>query len=90
MDDSSETDEDDVLVEILSASGFHIVPLKTIIDALSTMEEYIREQTGVSQEVLESYLKKIEELVGKEEALKLELDEIVSWVKAFQSVCDSP
>lgn len=77
--------EEDVLIEILTASGFHIVPLKTVIDALAEMESYIKEQVGISQEELEEYLKRIEELVGKEEALKLELDEIISWIRAFQS-----
>ena len=76
--------EEDVLIEILTASGFHIVPLKTVIDALAEMESYIKEQVGISQEELEEYLKRIEELVGKEEALKLELDEIISWIRAFQ------
>jgi hypothetical protein len=78
-------DEEDVLVEILSASGFHIVPLKTIIDALSEMEEYLKDEAGISQEELEEYLKRIEELVGKEESLKLELGDILSWIRAFQS-----
>lgn len=85
MEQEPYEDEEDVLVEILSASGFHIVPLKTIIDALSEMEEYLKDEAGISQEELEEYLKRIEELVGKEESLKLELGDILSWIRAFQS-----
>jgi len=90
MDDLSTGGTDDALVEILSASGFQIVPLQTIVDALASMEEYLREQTGITQDELEEYLRRIEELIGKQEAFKLELDEIVSWIRAFQSVSDSP
>jgi len=90
MDDLSTGGTDDALVEILSASGFQIVPLQTIVDALASMEEYLREQTGITQDELEEYLRRIEELIGKQEAFKLELDEIVSWIRAFQSVSGSP
>ena len=84
-DDSTDQEKEDVLIEILTASGFHIVPLKTIVDALAEMESYLKDQAGISQEELEAYLEKIEHLVGKEEALKLELDEILSWIRAFQT-----
>lgn len=84
-EETPEIEENDVLVEILSASGFHIVPLKTVIDALSEMEEHLKAEAGIDQEELEEYLKKIEELVGKEEALKLDLEDILSWIRAFQS-----
>ena len=90
MDDLSTSGTDDALVEILSASGFQIVPLQTIVDALASMEEYLREQTGITQDELEDYLRRLEELIGKQEAFKLELDEIVSWIRAFQSAFGSP
>lgn len=90
MDDLSTGGTDDALVEILSAAGFQIVPLQTVVDALASMEEYLRTQTGVTQDELEEYLRRIEELIGKQEAFKLELDEIVSWIRAFQSVSGSP
>ena len=76
---------DDELVHIITESGFTIVPIQTIIDALAQMEQYLREQAGITQEELEGYLEKIEQLVGREEAYKLELDEILSWIKAFQN-----
>ena len=79
-----EKSPDDELVHIITESGFTIVPIQTIIDALAQMEQYLKDEAGITQEELESYLEKIEELVGKEEAYKLELDEILSWIKAFQ------
>lgn len=85
MSEESKNEKEDILVEILTASGFHIIPLQTIIDALAEMEKYLKEQAGISQEELEAYLQRIEELVGKEESLKLELEEILSWIRAFQN-----
>ena len=90
MDDPELRNQDNVLAEILEASGFQIVPLQTVVDALAAMEEYLRTQTGVTQGELEEYLKRLEELIGKQEAFKLELDEIVSWIRAFQSAFGSP
>lgn len=75
-----------MLVTILTKSGFRIVPIQTVVDALSQMEEYIRDQTGLSQEELESYLEKIENLVGREEAFKMELDDIVAWIEAMRDI----
>jgi phage-related minor tail protein len=86
MDDATVNASDDVLVGMLTASGFRITPIQTIIDALASMEEYLRDQTGLDQQHLEQCLDKIESLVGREEALTLELDEIVSWIRAFQLV----
>lgn len=74
----------DPLIDILVDSGFRIVPIQTVIDALASMEAYIMEMAGVSQEELDTYLQKIEDLVGREEAFRLELDEIVSWIQAFR------
>jgi hypothetical protein len=78
-------EEEDVLIQILSDSGFRIVPLQTIIDALSEMETYLREQAGVSQEELEVLLQQVEDLVGKDEATKMDLDEILGWIRAVKS-----
>lgn len=83
MDD--ELDQPEELVHMLTKAGFVIVPLQTIIDALAEMEEYLRDKAGIDQEQLDKYLEKIEALVGREEAFNLELDEILSWIKAFQS-----
>ena len=73
------------LVEILQESGFTVVPMQTIIDALAEMENYLKEQAGISQEELEVFLQKIENLIGREESFKLDLDEILAWIRAFQA-----
>jgi DNA repair ATPase RecN len=58
--------------------------MQTIIDALAQMEQYLMDQAGISQEELENYLERLQNLIGLEESYKLELDEILSWIKAFQ------
>lgn len=82
---SPEDPDDNDLAEILSASGFKIVPIQAVIDALAEMERYLREQAGISQEELESLLAQIENLVGREEAMRLELDEILGWIRAIKN-----
>lgn len=84
MNDEEERPDEEELTRLLSSSGFTIVPIQTIIDALAQMEQYLKDEAGITQEELESYLEKIQELVGEEEAMQLELDEILSWIKAFQ------
>jgi hypothetical protein len=74
---------DETLEELLEASGFVIVPVQAIIDALAEMEAYFRDQTGLSQEELDSCLHQIEELLGHEEACSLEPEEIIAWIKAL-------
>lgn len=84
MDDEKESLDRDELVHIITESGFTIVPFQTIIDALAQMEQYLKDQADISQEELDEYLQGIENLVGKEETYKLELNEILSWIRAFQ------
>lgn len=84
MDDDKKDFDSDELVHIITESGFTIVPVQTIIDALAKMEQYLMEQAEVSREELEDYLQRIEDLIGREETYKLELDEILSWIKAFK------
>ena len=79
-----EPEDNEELVHLITKSGFTIVPLQTIIDALAEMEKYIQRETGLSEEKLEEYLKKVENIVGREEAMTLELDEIVSWIRAIR------
>jgi len=79
-----EPEDNEELVHLITQSGFTIVPLQTIIDALAEMEKYIQKETGLSEEELEEYLKKVENVVGREEAMTLELDEIVSWIRAIR------
>lgn len=74
----------DELVHIITESGFTIVPIQTIIDALAEMEQYLKDEAEIDQEQLDTYLQKIEDLIGKEESYKLSLEEILSWIKAFK------
>lgn len=82
--ENNEPEEDDALLEILSASGFSIVPLQAIVDAMAQMEEYLKEESGLDQDELEEVLHQIENLIGKEEALKLDLEEILGWIRALK------
>lgn len=75
---------EDTLVTILTKSGFRIVPLQAVVDALARMEEHLREQTGLSQEELDNYFEQIQDLVGREETFRMELDEIVGWIRALR------
>ena len=75
---------EDPLLLFITQSGFNVVSVQAVIDALAEMEEYIMEQTGLNHEELEIYMKRIEELLGKEEAMHLQLDEIVGWVRAMK------
>lgn len=79
-----ENQEDDFLSELIDAAGFKIVPIQAIIDALAEMENYVKDQTGLTQEELDQMLDKVKEVVGEEEAMTLGLDEIVSWVRAIR------
>ena len=76
---------EDKLIELITESGFTVVPIQTVIDALAEMENYLKEQAGITQDELDQYLRKIENLVGREEAFKLDLDDILGWIRAFQS-----
>lgn len=78
-------DPDETLTEILEASGFVLVPVQAVIDALAAMESYLREQTGLDQAELDACLFQIEELLGHQEACSLELDEIIAWIRALQT-----
>jgi hypothetical protein len=49
------------------------------------MESYMIGKTGLNRSELSFYLDKLKTLLGEEEAMKLHLDEIVSWIKAFRS-----
>lgn len=75
---------EDMLVSIITKSGFKIVPIQAVVDALAQMEEYICDQIGLAQEELDPYLEKIESLIGKDETYRLELDEIVGWIRAIR------
>lgn len=84
MDDQENPLDNNELVHLITESGFTIVPMQTIIDALAQMEQYLKDEAGISQEELDNYLQRLQDLIGVEESYKLELDEILSWIKAFQ------
>lgn len=84
MTEPEDLDDTD-LAEFLSAAGFKIVPIQAVIDALADMEQYLKDQAGISQEELEGLLTQIETLVGREEAMRLELDEILGWIRAIKN-----
>lgn len=77
---------DDQILMFITESGFKVVPFQAIIDALAQMEDYIKLETGLDQKELDFYLDKLENLVGKEEAMSMEVDDIIKWIKAFRSI----
>ena len=81
---TEDLEPEDYLLMFITESGFKVLPAQAIIDALSEMEQSLKDQLNVSQKELDQYLDKLENLVGKEEALHLSLDEIVSWIKALR------
>lgn len=83
MDDPS-TEPEDQLIMFITESGFKLISMQTIIDALAAMEEYIMDEAGVEHEELEQYLDRIENLVGREEAMTMDVDDVVSWIKAVR------
>lgn len=86
MDEAENQSQPETLDQILESSGFTIVPLQPLIDALAKMEEYIMQQTGLSQEELDEYLQRIEDIVGPEGAQDLELDDIINWIETLRSL----
>jgi hypothetical protein len=74
------------LVAFLSESGFKLVSIKTIVDALAEMETYMMKKLGINEIELEYYIKKVEELVGEQEAVELEIDEIINWIETLRSL----
>jgi len=83
--ESDSKEEDSVLKDAMRNSGFETVPIKELYNTLDKMEHYMMAKTGLNRSELSFYLDKLKTLVGEEEALALNLDDIVSWVKAFRS-----
>lgn len=81
---SEELNPDETILMFLTKSGFTVVPIQAIVDALAEMENQIMQEANLSREELDKYLKKVEELVGKEEAFHLQVDEIVRWIQAIR------
>lgn len=74
----------DHIADMIEQSGFTILPADAIMDLLARMEIYVAEQAGVPTEDVDGYMDKIEELVGPEEAMYMDLDEIVAWVRVLK------
>jgi uncharacterized protein (UPF0335 family) len=85
MMEESKEDKNE-LIAFLSESGFKLVSIKTIVDALAEMETYMMKKLGISEIELEYYIKKVEELVGEQEAVELEIDEIINWIETLRSL----
>ena len=85
MDIDKSSKEDSVLKDAMQNSGFEGVPIKELYNILDKMESYMIGKTGLNRSELSFYLDKLKTLLGEEEAMKLHLDEIVSWIKAFRS-----
>ena len=71
------------LARILEDSGFTVVPVQALIDALAQMEEYVKERTGVDQEELDRCMQRIDDLLGPD-TMNMELDEVVRWVNVLK------
>ena len=84
--DSEDFKAEEEILMFITESGFKVVPFQAIIDALAQMEDYIKIQTGIDQEELDFLLGKIENLVGKQEAMSMEVEDIIRWINVFKSV----
>ncbi len=80
----TEDDSTAQLLRVIEQSGFKIISMQAVIDALAVMEDYLKKSTGVDQDELNAILDRLEALVGKDEAMRMDLDEIVNWIKTFQ------
>ena len=80
----SKDDSTEQLLTVIEQSGFRIVSMQAVIDALAVMEDHLMRVTGVEQAELAMILDRLELLVGKDEAMKMDLDEIADWIRAFK------
>lgn len=62
---------------------FENVPQEILLQAYWAMTQYLCENTGLNPEALSEAMIKVEDLVGEEEFLRMELDEVISWIKAL-------
>jgi hypothetical protein len=80
----TEDDSTAQLLTVIEQSGFRIVSMQAVIDALAVMEDHLMRVTGVEQAESALLLDRLELLVGKDEAMKMDLDEIADWIRAFK------
>lgn len=91
MSDKDEFDEEffdrDFLTEALEASGYTVIDLESLTAILDEMNRQIMHETDIdTPEELEFYLNKVEELLGPEEAKKLDINQVISWVKTLKDI----
>jgi hypothetical protein len=76
-------EEDSILQDAMHNSGFSVVSINALHEALTKMEEYLMYHTGLNKQELSDKLVRLQDLVGEEESNELELEDIVKWLKAF-------
>jgi hypothetical protein len=76
-------EEDSILQDAMHNSGFSVVSINALHEALIKMEEYLMYHTGLNKQELSDKLVRLQNLVGEEESNELELEDIVKWLKAF-------
>lgn len=90
-DNKDELDEEffdrDFLTEALEASGYKIISLESLMAVLDEMNRQIMHETNIDTErELDFYLDKVEELLGSEEAKKLDINQVIQWVKTLKDI----
>jgi hypothetical protein len=76
-------EEDSILQDAMQNSGFSVVSINALYEALNKMEDYLMYHTGLNKQELSDKLVRLQDLVGEEESNELELEDIVKWLKAF-------
>lgn len=83
MEDQFE--HDDALERYLREENLALVPLAFMHELMILMEEYIRNQTGVTKDELESIIMRLEELIGDEGMMDLSIEALVGWVNTLKN-----
>lgn len=84
---NEESFDRDFLTEALENSGYTVIDLESLQAVIDAMERQIMHETNIdTQEELEFYLNKIEELLGSEEAQKLDINQVIGWVKTLKDI----
>lgn len=91
MTNKDEFDEEfedrDFLTEALEAVGYQVIDLESLQAILDEMGRQIMHETNIeTEEELDFYLNKIEELLGSEEAQKLDINQVIRWVRTLKDI----
>jgi hypothetical protein len=81
--DNLPSEDDSILKDAMQNSGFSVVSINALYEALNKMEDYLMYHTGLNKQELSDKLVRLQDLVGEEESNELELEDIVKWLKAF-------